>query len=95
MQVMSQYLQFSSKVEALTRRCQVLSFAFVLSAHHPMSAQQEFHPEDLAGRWEALDGNGGQVGMNIIISTTVARSATDLVSAPQAGQDFEIALYQR
>jgi hypothetical protein len=66
----------------------------ILSSVHPVSAQQIVHPEDLAGRWEASDGSGGEVGMNILISTTVAGTVTSLVDVPQAEKDFEIALYR-
>lgn len=68
--------------------------ALILSSAHRASAQQAVDPEGLAGRWEASDGSGGEVGMNILMSTTVAGSVTSLVDAPQAEQDFEIALYR-
>jgi hypothetical protein len=67
----------------------------MLNSVYVVSAQQTVHPEDLAGRWEASDGSGGEVGMNILISTTVAGSVTSLVDAPQTEKDFEIALYRR
>jgi hypothetical protein len=60
-----------------------------------LSAQELSHPEELAGRWEASDGQGGQIGMNILISTTVPGSATDLIGVPQTLEDFQIGLYQR
>ncbi len=60
-----------------------------------LSAQELSSPEDLAGRWEASDGHGGQVGMNILISTTIASQTTNLVSVFQRLQSFEIGLYQR
>jgi hypothetical protein len=53
------------------------------------------HPEDLAGRWEAPDRKGGQIGINILVSTTVASSATDLVAVPQDLKSLDIGLYQR
>lgn len=71
---------------------------FVLLGTGPtcaLNAQQRFHPEDLAGRWEAPDGQGGQVGMNILISTTLPSSAKGIASVPQKLEDFEIGLYHR
>lgn len=59
------------------------------------SPQTMTHPEGMAGRWEASDGQGGQVGMNILISTTVPSSASDLVDVPQYLESFDIGLYQR
>jgi hypothetical protein len=53
------------------------------------------HPEDFAGRWEAPDGQGGEIGMNVLLSTTVPNSTTNLKGIPQSLQDFEIGLYQR
>jgi hypothetical protein len=57
--------------------------------------QQLLHPENLAGRWEAPDGNGGEVGMNILLTTTVVGSTTSLTGVPQRLDSFEIGLYQR
>jgi hypothetical protein len=58
-------------------------------------AQELSNPEDLAGRWEASDGQGGEVGMNILVSTTIASSSTNLASVFQNFESFEIGLYQR
>jgi hypothetical protein len=66
-----------------------------ISSTDALSAQQLSYPEDLAGRWEAPDGQGGQIGMNILISTTVPSSARDLLGVPQKLEDFEIGLYHR
>jgi len=66
----------------------------MLSSVYVVSAQQIVHPEHLAGRWEASDGSGGEVGMNILISTTIAGTVTSLVDVPQEEKDFEIALYR-
>lgn len=67
----------------------------VTSAASVTGAQQVVNPEALAGRWKASDGNGGQVGMNIVISTTVDRATTDLANALQTREDIEFGLYQR
>jgi len=66
-----------------------------MSSTRASSSQELFHPEELAGRWEASDGQGGQIGMNILISTTVPGSTTDLIGVPQTLQSFQIGLYQR
>ncbi len=55
-----------------------------------LSAQELFRPEDIAGRWEASDGQGGEVGMNILVSTTIASSSTDVANVPHTLESFEI-----
>jgi hypothetical protein len=60
-----------------------------------LSAQELSHPEKLAGRWEASDGQGGEIGMNILLSTTIPGSATDPIGVPQTLEDFQIGIYQR
>lgn len=78
------------------RLCTALCFVLLeISSTCALSAQELFHPEELAGRWEASDGQGGQVGMNILISTTVPGSATELIGVRQTLEHFEIGLYQR
>ena len=80
----------------VVRICTVLYLALLgISSTYALSAQQLSHPEDLAGRWEAPDGQGGEIGMNILISTTVPISSTDLIGALQKLEDFEIGLYHR
>ena len=60
-----------------------------------LKAQQVTQPEEVAGRWESPDGEGGEIGMNILVSTTVPSSATNLIGIPQQLESFEIGLYQR
>ncbi len=60
-----------------------------------LNARQPTEPEDLAGRWVAPDGLGGEIGMNIMVTTTVPGSASDLVGVPQKLEDLEIGLYRR
>ena len=60
-----------------------------------LTAQELSRPEELAGRWEASDGQGGAVGMNILISTTVPSSSTDLGSISQRLESFQVGVYQR
>jgi hypothetical protein len=59
------------------------------------SVPDRSYPDALAGRWEASDGQGGAIGMNILITATVAGSTTDLIGVPQKIEDFVIAVYQR
>jgi hypothetical protein len=66
-----------------------------ISSTIALTAQQRSYPEELAGRWEAPDGQGGAIGMNILVTTTVAGSTTDLVGVQQNTEDFEIGVYQR
>ena len=78
------------------RICTALCFVLLgISSISASTTQDLFHPEELAGRWEASDGQGGQIGMNILISTTVPGSATDLIGVPQTLESFQIGLYQR
>lgn len=78
------------------RICTALCFVLLeISSTCSLRAQELFHPEELAGRWEASDGQGGQIGMNILISTTVPGSATDLIGVPQTLENFQIGLYHR
>ena len=58
-------------------------------------AQQLVQPDEFAGRWEVSDGRGGYVGMNILISTTVPSTTTNLIGVPQSLQNLEIGLYHR
>ncbi len=74
----------------------VLCFVlFGIRSTPALDAQQLYPPQDLAGRWEASDGQGGEIGMNILVSTTVPSSAMDLIGVPQRLEDFEIGLNQR
>lgn len=75
-----------------TALCLVLLGVSSVSA---VKAQQPSQPEDIAGRWESSDGRGGEVGMNILMSTTVPSSAKNLNGVPQHLEDLEIGLYQR
>jgi hypothetical protein len=80
----------------VVRICSALCLIlFGISLPCALSAQEMSHPEHLAGRWEASDGQGGMVGMNILISTTIASSNTDLTSVLQRSESFDIGLYQR
>lgn len=67
----------------------------VVNSVRILAAQQTTQPEDVAGRWESPDGQGGEIGMNILVSTTVPSSTTNLSGIPQPLEDFEIGLYQR
>lgn len=66
-----------------------------ISSTLALTAQRRSYPEEFAGRWEAPDGQGGAIGMNILVTTTVASSTADLVGVPQDTEDFEIGVYQR
>jgi hypothetical protein len=52
-------------------------------------------PEALAGRWEASDGHGGAVGMNIVLTTFVHGIPESLAGQPQFEEEFTVGLYQR
>jgi hypothetical protein len=69
--------------------------ALGMNSTYALDGQQMAHPEDLSGRWEAPDGQSGEIGMNVLITTTVPNSTTNLNGIPQSLQDFEIGLYHR
>ena len=78
------------------RICTALSFVLLgIGSICALRAQQLSHPEQLAGRWEASDNQGGKIGMNILISTTIPTCTTDLIDVPQTLEEFVIGLYQR
>ena len=52
-------------------------------------------PEALAGRWEAPDGHGGAVGMNIVLTTYIHGTPASLVGQPQFEEEFTVGVYQR
>jgi hypothetical protein len=52
-------------------------------------------PEALAGRWEASDGHGGAVGMNIVLTTFIHGTPETLARQPQFEGEFAVGLYQR
>lgn len=62
-----------------------------------LSAQQLpiAKPEDLAGRWETSDGNGGMVGMNVIVSTHIEGAPVSLIGHTQYLDNLDLGLYQR
>ena len=63
------------------RRCSTVWLILLgISLPTALSAQELSRPEDIAGRWEASDGQGGEVGMNILVSTTIASSSTDVAT---------------
>jgi hypothetical protein len=69
--------------------------AWAIRPTYAQDAKLLVHPEAISGRWEAPDGRGGEVGMNILLTTSVASTTTDLIGVPHNLQDFEIGIYQR
>ena len=76
-------------------RTVLLPILLAISPTRLLVAQRVAPPEELAGQWEAPDGEGGAIGMNIWITTTVTSSATDLLSAPQTMSALTVAVYVR
>lgn len=52
-------------------------------------------PENLAGRWETSDGNGGMVGMNVLVSTHIDGAPVSLIGHTQYLDNLDVGLYQR
>ena len=72
--------------------CALFVFAFGAVA----AAQvQTVHPDSLAGHWEASDGRGGDLGIDIVLTTDVPSTTTDLVGVPQRVGDLSIGLSER
>lgn len=53
------------------------------------------HPEELSGVWEAPDGRGGAIGLNLRLLTTVPASVTSLVGIAQSWGSLQVGAYQR
>ena len=53
------------------------------------------HPDDLAGIWDAPDGRGGTVGLNLVLWTTISANRTKVAGSPQAWQSLTAILYDR
>jgi hypothetical protein len=57
--------------------------------------QPVLHPEEISGVWEAPDGHGGAIGINLLLHTTVPGDAATLAGVSQSWQSLEVGLYQR
>lgn len=53
------------------------------------------HPEGLSGVWEAPDGNGGAVGIHLLLTTALFADADPPVWTPQTWQHLDFAVFQR
>ena len=52
-------------------------------------------PEDLSGLWEASDGNGGAVGLWLLLTTSVPGSSISLLHQPQTLVSLSVGIYHR
>ena len=52
-------------------------------------------PEELSGIWEAPDGTGGAVGLNLMLTTTDPSDVTSLTGVMQSWDRLTVGLYQR
>ncbi len=76
----------------------VLCLALLLAAPTLLAQQPSFSgltPDELAGRWEAADGHGGAVGMNIIITTHLDGRPSSIVDHVQYEDEFTVGVYHR
>ncbi len=53
------------------------------------------HPDELAGVWEAPDGRGGMVGIDLVLWTTIGADRTEVAGSPQAWKSLTVMMYQR
>jgi hypothetical protein len=53
------------------------------------------HPEMLSGIWEASNGHGGVVGIQLILTTTIPASAMTLAGTPQSWVHLEVMVYEQ
>jgi hypothetical protein len=61
----------------------------------PYFGKPVIHPEELSGIWEAPDGHGGAIGIQLSLRTTVPASATTLVGVEQSWFNLQLGIYQR
>jgi hypothetical protein len=52
-------------------------------------------PDALAGRWETPDGHGGAVGMNVIVTTYIDGTPSNIAGHAQHVSNITVGLYQR
>ena len=53
------------------------------------------HPEALSGIWEAPDGHGGAVGIQLQLATTLPGDASPPLWTPQSWLDLEVGVFER
>lgn len=53
------------------------------------------HPEALSGVWEAADGEGGAVGIQLHLTTTLPGDADPPIWTPQSWQHLELGVFER
>jgi len=90
-------LSYGASFSAHKRRCAILTI-LVLVANGGALAQEKRSlraPDTLAGRWEAPDGRGGAVGMNIIITTHIDGAPASIAGHLQYEDEFTAGLNQR
>lgn len=90
-------LNYAASFRAHKRCCAILTI-LVCVANGGALAQEKRSlraPDTLAGRWEAPDGHGGAVGMNIIITTHIDGAPASIAGHLQYEDEFTVGLYQR
>ena len=53
------------------------------------------HPEGLSGVWETADGQGGAIGIHLLLDTSIPADATAPAGAPQSWQDLQLGVFDR
>jgi hypothetical protein len=90
-------LRYAASFSAQKRCCAILTILLFV-AYGCAWAQEKRSPPDpdaIAGRWEAPDGQGGAVGMNIIITTHIDGAPTSIAGHVQYEDEFIAGIYQR
>ena len=53
------------------------------------------NPEELSGVWEADDGHGGAVGVELTLSTSLPSSATEVEGVPETWESLTLGVFRR
>jgi hypothetical protein len=57
--------------------------------------QPVVHPESLSGIWETSNGEGGAVGVHLLLMTTLPGDAAHPIWTPQSWQHLEVGVFER
>jgi hypothetical protein len=71
------------------------SVAYAQEKRESVIGQLVSYPEHTSGLWEAADGQGGAVGLHVVLATAIQGAPKSLVDVPQRLHSFLIGAYQR
>jgi hypothetical protein len=90
-------LTFAGSPGTRRRLCAILAILIPVAYGHALQQEKRSFrtPDELAGRWETSDGQGGAVGMNIIITAHIDETSAVLAGQLQHEDEFDALIYQR